>query len=336
MRPSRMPSTSRGRDRHVIALLVVPDSVVLEVAVAQAVFMQPVSSITVATGDGCLPYEVVLCGEDSRHILTAGVDFGELAPLEVMETADTVIVPGSDAPLGPRSDELLAALRSAAAAGARMVSFCSGAFLLARAGLLDGRRATTHWLFAEEFRKEFPDVLLEPEHLYVDDGPVHTSGGLFSATDLSLHIAALDLGQAYANDLGRVLVSAPHRPGGQAQFAKEPLRVDREPSDGSFLRWLSNHAHEPLTLTQLARQANMSERSLVRRFRRDTGMSVFEWITRERLNRAKALLETTDYRVTEVAVMAGFGSYEAFRRNFETDVGVTAVAYRSVFRAAPD
>ncbi|KMS85643.1 hypothetical protein ACZ91_41445 [Streptomyces regensis] len=325
---------SRGRDKHIIALLVVPDSVVLEVAVAQAVFMQRVSSIAGLTGDLCLPYEVILCGEQKRHTLASGVDLGELAPLEVMETADTVMVPGVEDPLARRSDALLESLRSAGATGARMVSFCGGAFLLGRAGILDGRRATTHWLFAKEFRTEFPQVRLEPEHLYVDDGPVHTSGGVFSATDLALHLTALDLGQAYANDLGRVLVSAPHRPGGQAQFVKEPMRVDKKPAEESFLQWLGDRVEEPLTLAQLARQANISERSLVRKFRRETGMSVFAWITRERLNRAKALLETTDYRVIEIASMVGFGSYEAFRRNFEADVGVTAVAYRNMFRAA--
>jgi transcriptional regulator GlxA family with amidase domain len=215
-----------------------------------------------------------------------------------------------------------------------MVSFCGGAFILGRAGILDGRRATTHWLLSAEFRVEFPLARLETEHLYVDDGPVHTSGGILSTTDLALHLVALDMGTAYANDFGRVLVTAPHRPGGQAQFVKHSLRVDDEPPIGSFLRWLRDHVHEPLTLAQLARHERVSERSLVRKFRQDTGMSVFDWINQERVSQAKALLETTDFRVSEIAVMVGFGSSETLRRNFERHVGTTAATYRTTFRAS--
>jgi AraC family transcriptional regulator, transcriptional activator FtrA len=335
MRPAKYPSTSHGRDKHVIALLVVPDAVAFEVAVAQQIFGQRMPSLAAVTGDADTPYQVVLCGEEPRFHLPSGADLGELAPLETMRTADTVMVPGVEQPLAARSEALLTSLRSAHARGARMVSFCGGAFILGLAGVLDGRRATTHWVLSAEFRSAFPLTRLEVESLYVDDGPVHTSGGMFSTIDLALHLLALDLGHAYANDFGRILVSPPHRPGGQAQFIKDSIRVDEEPPIGSLLRWLRDHIHEPLTLAQLAAHEHISERSLVRKFREDTGMSVFDWITRERINQAKALLETTDYRVAEVAAMVGFGSSESLRRNFEKIAGTTATAYRSAFREAP-
>jgi transcriptional regulator GlxA family with amidase domain len=329
-----MPSTSRGRSKHVIAVLVVPDSVALEIAIAQQVFGRRMPSLAAVTGDGETPYEVVLVGEQERVTLPSGSDPGPLAPLETMLAADTVLVPGLEEPLAPRSDELLATIRAARDAGARMVSFCGGAFILGRAGILDKKRATTHWVLSKEFTQEFPLATLQAEQLYVDDAEVHTSGGIFSATDLALHILALDLGYAYANDFGRILVSAPHRPGGQSQFMKDAIRLDSEPPVESFLRWLRENIHEPLTLADLAAHEHLSERSLVRRFRADTGMSVFDWISRERVNQAKALLETTDYRVSEIAAMVGMGSAESLRRNFERHVGTTASAYRNTFRGA--
>ncbi|MET0455669.1 MAG: helix-turn-helix domain-containing protein [Mycobacterium sp.] len=331
----KSPLTSRGRGKHVIGIVVVPDSAPLEVLVTQAVFgppMPPVAEIMGIPEDS--PYDVVLCAEDRRYVLPRGVDMGELAPLDVLAEVDTVIVPGILEPLAQRSDDLLDAVRAAGGAGARMVSFCGGAFILAQAGILDGRTATTHWLLAPEFRKSFPDVRLDVNRLYVDDPPVHTSGGVLAATDLALHMVALDRGQAVANDLGRILVSAPHRSGGQAQFIKDSMRADDSAPMGSLLQWLRENVHEPLTLAELARHEHMSERTLVRKFRASTGMSVFDWIARERVNRAKVLLETSDFAISEVAAMAGFGSAETLRRNFEKAVGTTAGAYRRTYKAA--
>lgn len=332
MRASRNPSTSRGRDKHVIAVLVVPDTVALEVAVAQQIFGPPMPTLAAVTGDAESPYEIILCGEQRRHVLPTGTDVGELAPLDALRDADTVIVPGIQEPLATRSDALLDALRGAYRGGARMVSFCGGAFLLGYAGILDSRRATTHWLLAKEFREAFPIVRLNVDHLYIDDGPVHTSGGIFAATDLALHIVAMDRGQHYANDTGRILVSAPYRPGGQAQFVKESIRTDGESAIDGFLRWLREHIAEPLTLAQLAAHEHVSERSLVRNFRQATGMSVFDWITQERVNQAKVLLEATEFRIAEIAAMVGFGTSETLRRHFEKLVGTTAGRYRDTFR----
>lgn len=335
MRPGKKPVLTRGRAKHVIAVLVMPDTVALEIAVAQQVFGRRMPAFETATGDEQTPYDVILAGEEERHVLPSGIDPGRLAPLSILLSADTVVVPGLEEPLRPRSAELLETLRQAQQNGARIVSFCGGAFVLGLAGVLNGRRATTHWLMSKEFREMFPLARLEADSLYIDDGDVLTSGGIFSAVDLSLYILSLDLGYAYANDFGRLLVSAPHRPGGQAQFIKDSIRRDTEPPVESFLGWLREHIDEPLTLAALAAHEHMSERSLVRKFRQDTGLSVFEWITRERVNRAKSLLETTDYRVGEIAAMVGLGTSETLRRNFERLVGTTASAYRVTFRMEP-
>jgi AraC family transcriptional regulator, transcriptional activator FtrA len=332
---AKTPVTSRGRDKHVIGVVVVPDSVPLEVVVTQSVFGPPVPSIaTLMDIPVDSPYEVVLCGERERQKLARDIDMGALAPLDTLADVDTVLVPGIADPLAPRSDALLEQVRAAHDGGARIVSLCGGAFILAAAGVLDGRRATTHWMLAPEFRQRYPHVHLDVDRLYVDDPPVHTSGGIFAATDLALHIVALDRGQAVANDLSRVLVSAPHRSGGQQQFIKEAMRAEQPSSLQALRHWLKDNLHEPLTLESVARREHMSERSLVRRFHAETGTSVLEWINRERVERAKVLLETTDFPVAEIAAMAGFGSTETLRRNFDKRVGTSASAYRRSFRAA--
>lgn len=335
MPKARKPSTSRGRDKHVIGVVVVPDSVPLEVVVTQSVFGPPVPSIAELMDiPEDSPYEVVLCAEHPRQLLARGIDMGELAPLDVLGDADTVLVPGIADPLADRGEGLLEHLRTAHSRGARMVSLCGGAFILAAAGVLDGRRATTHWMLAPEFRARYPHVYLDVDKLYVDDPPVHTSGGIFAATDLALHLVALDRGQAVANDLSRILVSAPHRSGGQQQFIKEAMRAEAPSSLQSLQQWLREHLDDPLTLESVARREHMSERTLVRRFHAETGMSLLEWINRERVNRSKVLLETTDFAVSEIAAMVGFGSNETLRRNFDKWVGTTASAYRRSFREA--
>lgn len=335
MRPAQNPPTSRGRTEHVIALLVTPDAVAFEVTVIAQIFGRPIPALAAVTGDSRSPYRVVLCGEQPRYRLPAGVDVGDLAPLETLRDADTVMIPGVEQPLSERGPALLEGLRAAHSRGARMVSFCGGAFVLGAAGLLDGRHATTHWVMAKEFRAAFPLAHLEVERLYVHDGSVHTSGGMFSVVDLCLRLMALDLGQAYANDVARLLVSAPQRPGGQARFMRDSIRVDEQPEPLSLRQWIGDHLHEHLTLGRLAERHHLSERSLVRKFREETGTSVFDWVARERVERAKALLETTDRPVTEIAMAVGFGSLESLRRNFEKLVGTTASGYRATFRAAP-
>ena len=327
------PSTSHGRSRHRIAVLVLPDTVPLGVLLLQSVFSSPIGAIADAMGVvGPSPYEIMLCGSDTRQTLLRSVDLGELSTLDELTDADTVVVPGVVDPLAARPAEVLDALRAAESAGARIVSTCSGAFVLAQAGLLDGRTATTHWLLAPEFERAFPKVRLDVDRLYVDDGAIHTSAGRFAGTDLAMHLLALDCGQAAANDVGRYLVSAPHRSGGQAQFIDDSLRAGTQHELDPVLAWLREHLTEPLTMATIATQAHMSERTLGRKFRAVTGMTVFDWIVRERVNRAKVILEVTDFPIVEVAAMAGFGSAEGLRRHFEKAVGTTASSYRRTFR----
>jgi AraC family transcriptional regulator, transcriptional activator FtrA len=336
-RAPKTPKLSRGRDKHVIGVLVVPDSVPLEVMISQSVFGPPIPQIADLMGvEGESPYRVVLVGEQPRHVLARDIDVGELAPVQTLADVDTVIVPGLTDPRARRSDTLLQSLVDARDAGARMVSFCGGAFVLGQSGVLDGHTATTHWLLAPEFRNAFPHVRLDVDKLYVDDPPVHTSGGILAATDLAIHLVALDRGQAVANDVARVLVSAPHRAGGQAQFIKDEIRDDGASSIDALLRWTRDHLHEPITLADLARHHHVSERSLIRLFRDATGMTALQWVTRERVNRAKVLLETTDFPVGDIAAMVGFGSRETLRRNFERVAGTTAGAYRRMFRHQSD
>jgi AraC family transcriptional regulator, transcriptional activator FtrA len=330
---AKQPPMSRGRDKHVIAVIIEPDTIALGVYLMQTVFGQPAGMLAEVMGlDTPSPYRVVLCGSAPRHVLSSGIDFGELAPLDTVRDADTVVVPGVVDPREPRDPALLDILRDAYAAGARMVSTCSGAFILGQAGVLDGRTVTTHWLLADEFRQAYPGVRLDTDRLYVDDGPVHTSAGRMAAMDLGLHLLALDRGQLAANDASRVLVSTPHRSGGQAQFVKESLRADPATPMEPVLSWLRDHLTEPITLGQVASHAHMSERTLARKFRAATGTTVFDWIIRQRISRAKILLETTDFSVGEIAVMAGFGSTEGLRRHFDKTVGTTAGAYRRAFR----
>lgn len=335
MQPVRFPPTSHGRDRHRIAVLVVPDTVALEVTIAQQVFGPRIYNFAKITGDLDTPYEVLLCGESDHFVLPSGVDLGTLASLDALRTADTVLVPGIEEPFQERSPELLQALRDAQDSGARMVSFCGGAFILGQAGVLDGKRVTTHWILSPEFREMFPLARLEAEQLFIEDGRVLTSGGIFSATDLALHLLAIDLGYAYSNDFSRLLVSAPVRPGGQSQFVKESLRIDREQPFRELTEWIRGRLGEPLSLASIAAREHMSERSLDRRFRAQTGMSPFEWITGERIARAKMLVESTDLPIGQIAAMVGLGSPESLRRHFTRAVGASAASYRRTFRAEP-
>jgi AraC family transcriptional activator FtrA len=329
---TRGPIVSRGRDKHVIAVVVMQDTVALGASVVQRIFGPPIPSFAAITGTRSSPYEVVLCGEEARFVLPSGGDLGELAQLDAVRDADTVVVPGVEDPLATRSPEVIDALRDAHECGARMVSFCGGAFALGHAGVLDRRTVTTHWLFANEFRSMFPRAHLEIERLYIDDSPVYTSGGIFAATDLALHLVALDSGQAAANDIGRILVNAPNRPVGTAPLVKDIRLGQNATSTDALLAWIRDNLHQPLTLAELAKHQHLSERSLVRKFRLETGTTVFDWIARERTTRARTLLETTDFAVSEVAEMVGFGSSETLRRHFEKAAGVSASTYRRQFR----
>jgi transcriptional regulator GlxA family with amidase domain len=235
---------------------------------------------------------------------------------------------------------LLDALRAAYANGARMVSICSGAYLLAAAGLLDGRRATTHWMNALDFAHRFPTVEFDPSVLYVDEGRVLTSAGTGAAIDLCLHVVRLDHGVAVSNEVARRMVVPPHREGGQAQFARPLVRAAGARPAGAAadlapaLDWARGHLHEPLTVADLARRAHLSPRTFARRFTEEMGTSPLQWLVEQRVRRAQELLETTDEPIERIAGRAGFGTAVNLRQHFRRVTSVPPQTYRHVFRSA--
>lgn len=233
--------------------------------------------------------------------------------LDALASDGTVIVPGYLEP-NPPSAEVTSALARTAARGSRMVSICTGAFALAAAGLLDDRRATTHWLYAPALAREYPRVKVRPQELYVDEGQVLTSGGVTAGLDLRLHLVRRDHG-------ARLLVTAPHRTGGQAPFMDPPVRP--APSErASVYEWALRNLHRPLTVDQLADQAGLSRRTLIRRFHADAGLPPMRWLLDARLARARELMESTDLTMEAVGRRCGLGTPANFRTLFRTHVGI--------------
>ncbi|MFD5148772.1 GlxA family transcriptional regulator [Streptomyces sp. NPDC058401] len=283
-------------------------------------------------------YEILTCGLAPGRVPT-DADFDvhvEHGP-ELLATADTVVVPASYE-LGPvHSEGLLTPELAAALAhirpGTRLVSICTGGYVLAAAGFLDGRRATTHWSAAAHFQDTFPAVLVDPDVLYTDDGDVLTSAGVAAGIDLCLHIVRRDHGAAVANDVARRTVVPPHREGGQAQFIERPVPQPQRSATTAARAWVLDRLHEPLRLTDLARQEAMSVRTFTRRFREESGLSPGEWIVGQRVERARALLEQTDLPMEHVAREAGFGTAQSLRKHVQAALGVSPTAYRRTFRA---
>ncbi|WP_173081556.1 GlxA family transcriptional regulator [Phytohabitans rumicis] len=259
--------------------------------------------------------------------------------LELTEEADTVVVPGihSGPPLtdGVLDPAVAAALVAAHERGARVVSICTGAFVLAAAGLLDDRPATTHWAHAERFRALFPRVKLDPDVLFIDDGDVLTSAGVAAGIDLCLHIVRRDHGSAVANRAARRCVVPPWREGGQAQYTEHPVPASGTTGTAPTREWALHRLGEPLTLGAMAAHARMSVRTFTRRFREETGASPARWLLQHRTDRARLLLETTDLGVDQVARQAGFGTAAALRQQFQAAIGVAPTAYRRTFRGHP-
>lgn len=254
--------------------------------------------------------------------------------LEALSRADTVLVPGWRNPLIPNEPALIAALRRAHRRGARLVSFCSGAFVLAEAGLLDGRPATTHWADADAFRARYPAVRLDPAVLYVDDGQVLTSAGAAASIDLSVHLIRNDYGAEIANAVARQQVVPPHRHGGQAQYVQAPVATADHTGDllGDTLEWAVTQLHRPLSVAHLAARAALSPRQFTRRFRDLTGTTPHQWLITQRLALAQRLLETTDQPVDKVAAATGFGTGASLRQHFQRSLATSPVAYRRTFR----
>ncbi|QCX81842.1 HTH-type transcriptional regulator CdhR [Streptomyces sp. YIM 121038] len=247
--------------------------------------------------------------------------------------ASTVIVPGwADVAVEPPAD-LVDAVRAAHRAGARVASLCTGAFVLAAAGLLDGRRATTHWAHTDALAARYPRVEVDPDVLYVDDGSVLTSAGKAAAMDLCLHLVRLDHGSSVANAVARRLVVPPHRDGGQAQFVTAPVPARDDHPLAGLLPWAIERLDEPLTVEDLARRARMSSRHLGRHFKAATGTTPLQWLLTQRVRRAQELLERTDDGIDAIAAATGMGTATTLRRHFNRAVGVPPDAYRRTFRS---
>ncbi|WP_020136676.1 GlxA family transcriptional regulator [Streptomyces sp. 351MFTsu5.1] len=265
----------------------------------------------------------------SRSGFSLGVEHG----LERLESADLIAVPaGACYETREFPPELLEALRRGVERGARVLSVCSGVFVLAAAGLLDGRRCTVHWHHAEELARTYPRLTVEPDVLYVDEGPVITSAGTAAGIDACLHIVRTEQGPEIANKIARRMVVPPHRDGGQAQYIERPLPRSKCDTVGEVLVWMEGHLDEDVTVEQLAERAHMSPRTFARRFQQETGTTPYRWILRQRVLLAQRLLEATDETVDAIAGRTGFGTAAALRHQFLRAVGTTPNAYRRTFQ----
>ncbi|MFD3788856.1 GlxA family transcriptional regulator [Streptomyces cyaneofuscatus] len=290
-------------------------------------------------------YDLRLCGTgelgqapDTPASGTAGLSLHTRYGLADLAGADTVIVPSvpdtcvdEGRPLPP---ELITALRRAYDSGARMVSLCTGAFALAEAGILDGRRATAHWMHTAQLAARYPKVRVDDSVLYVDDGDVLTSAGLTAGLDLCLHLVRRDLGAHVANQLARRMVVPAHRPGGQAQFIDQPMPATDDRGLAPVLDWARERLDEPLTVEDLARQAAMSPRTLYRRLQAATGVTPLQWLLNQRIRRAQSLLESTDLPVSRIGELSGLGTANNLRHHFLKQIGVSPSDYRRAFPLA--
>jgi transcriptional regulator GlxA family with amidase domain len=296
----------------------------------------PAQAFTLAVrSDGAALYEFSTCspgGEELRT--TTGFSVRPQGDLGALEAADTVVVPAYRDVFAPPPPEAIAALRAAAERSVRVLSVCTGAFALAHAGLLDGRRATTHWAFAAGLAENFPAVKVDAHALYVDEGEVMTSAGLSAGIDLCLHVIRGDFGAAVGERAARHMVAAPHREGGQAQFIERPA-IAANGAAGSLEEtrcWSAERLHEPLDVAAMAQHANVSPRTFARRFREETGTTPLQWLLSRRVDEARRLLEETDLPIDAVAWRAGFGTAASLRDHFRRATATTPTAYRRSFK----
>lgn len=275
-------------------------------------------------------YDVSLCGDERGVRTNTGIRLTPERPISAIAESDTVLVPAVP-PGRSVGDAVVRELRRAAAHGARMVALCSGAFALAEAGLLDGRRAATHWRHAALLQRMYPRVNVDARAIYVEDDGVLTSAGSAAGLDLCLHLIRRDHGERVANATARYLVIASHRDGDQAQYVRaEPLADDATWLD-DLRSWLAENLHRPVTLAELSRAAHLSSRTLARRFELDVGTTPMRWVAAERIAAAKELLETTALTVDRISSEVGFGSPVTFRSAFTHEVGISPGRYRSRF-----
>jgi transcriptional regulator GlxA family with amidase domain len=311
---------------HTVAVLVLDTVIPFDLATPIEVFTR------IRLPDGRAGYRVRICG--ATPVVDAGA-FTLRPPwgLDGLADADTIIVPGCVDLTKPIPDEVLDALRQAAAGGTRIASICTGAFVLAATGLLDGHRATTHWLGAPALARLHPTIEVDPEVLYVDNGQLLTSAGAAAGLDLCLYLIRRDHGSRVAADAARLSVMPLEREGGQAQFiVHEHPPTPRGSVLEPVLRWMQDNCATDITLDDIAARAGMSTRTLSRRFREQTGTTPRQWLTRTRVRQAQHLLEATDHTIDRIAAQVGFGSPTAFRDHFKHIVGASPTAYRAAFR----
>lgn len=316
-------------DPHRVALPVLDGMPLFEIGVVGEVFGMARPDLLAR------PYDVRVCSAGAAPVRTQGaaVVLTPQAGLDEVRRAETVVVPALASFDADVPDELVDALRDAAGRGARIAAVCSGAFVLALAGLLDGRRATTHWMYAAALAARFPAVTVDPDVLYVVDGPVATSAGTAAGLDLCLELVRHDHGTAVAAEVARRLIVPPHRQGGQAQYVSTPLPAVPDSSLAPLLDWARARLDRALTLGLLARHAGITTRTLTRRFTAELGLPPLQWLTSERVRRAQQLLEGTDLAVEQVAAQCGLGTAANLRLHFVRQVGTTPSAYRAAFAA---
>lgn len=285
--------------------------------------------------DGVPPFELLVCGIDRKRTLHTSSGFAVVVEngLDDLRRAGTIIVPSWRDPHEPPPPALLEELSRAHKRGARLVALCLGAFVLAEAGLLDGRPATTHWLWADEFCRRFPRVRVDRDVLYVDDGDILTSAGTAAGIDCCLHLLRKQCGADIANRVARRMVVPPHRQGGQAQFIEQPVRAAAQTDHfNKVMDWATRNVDRVLTLDQLAARALMSRRTFTRRFRKATGVTVHQWLLAQRLTLAQRMLETTEKSIDRIAEEAGFGTPASLRQHFASSLATSPSRYRREFR----
>jgi transcriptional regulator GlxA family with amidase domain len=315
---------------HTVAVVAVQDVALFELGVAHEVFGLDRPELGVPW------YRFRVCAAEPPPLRAGGIWIDTPYGLDGLADADTLVFPSWRSPAERPPRALLDAVVDAYRRGARLVSICSGVFVLAAAGVLDGRPATTHWRYAAALAERYPSVRVDPDVLYVDDGQVLTSAGTAAGIDLCLHIVRLDYGAEIANQVARRMVVPPHREGGQAQFIDCPMppACGSDPL-GAALTWALEHLEQPLSVADLARRAGMSDRTFARRFRALHGTTPHRWLLSQRLLVARRLLETTDESVERVAEHVGFGTAASLRQHFRRAVATSPGAYRRLFAPLP-
>ncbi|GAB3982082.1 helix-turn-helix domain-containing protein [Actinoallomurus acanthiterrae] len=317
---------------HEVVVLALDDVVAFDLGVPAQIF----GAARDAAGRDL--YRVRVCTPDGGPVRTSSgfaavPDHGP----QILATADTIVIAGVHGGTALEEGVLESPVADALARrrpGTRVMSICTGAFVLAAAGLLNDRPATTHWLHVERFRALYPTVRLDPGVLFVDDGDVLTSAGVGAGVDLCLHVIRRDHGSAVANRAARRSVMPPWREGGQSQFIERPLPEPTGSSTAETRAWALERLHEPLDLARLSRRAGMSVRTFTRRFRAETGLSPAQWLVRQRIEEARRLLETTDLPIDQVAARAGLGTAVSLRQHLHAAVGVSPATYRRTFGAS--